>query len=146
MWGPAWLEIHWNSIWLRAWSHMTSHYTWGFVTTCTIWFWGCVGTAFGRFLLGSHDFVVTVLGSCVKGPSTIESVEVGTYHLHAGSKIRSPIVWITSTTWMPTWRHFSEVGGLGLVLEVGLGKKIRPDSQHKSCGFFWHEIANFHDI
>jgi hypothetical protein len=29
VWGPAWIEIHWNSIWLRAWSHMTSHYTWG---------------------------------------------------------------------------------------------------------------------
>ena len=33
VWGPAWIEIHWNSIWLRARSHMTSHYTWGFVTT-----------------------------------------------------------------------------------------------------------------
>ena len=29
----AWMEIHWNSIWLRALSHMTSHYTWGHVTT-----------------------------------------------------------------------------------------------------------------
>ena len=33
VWGPAWIEIHWNSIWLRAWSHMTSHYTWGSMTT-----------------------------------------------------------------------------------------------------------------
>ena len=33
VWGPAWIEIHWNSIWLRARSHMTSHYTWGPVTT-----------------------------------------------------------------------------------------------------------------
>ena len=31
--GPAWIESHWNSIWLRARSHMASHYTWGFVTT-----------------------------------------------------------------------------------------------------------------
>ena len=30
---PAWIKIHWNSIWLRAQSHMTSHYTWGSVTT-----------------------------------------------------------------------------------------------------------------
>ena len=29
VWGPAWIEIHWNIIWLRARSHMTSHYTWG---------------------------------------------------------------------------------------------------------------------
>jgi hypothetical protein len=33
VWGPAWIEIHWNSIWLRARSHMTSHYAWGFMTT-----------------------------------------------------------------------------------------------------------------
>ena len=33
VWGPARLEVHWNSIWLRAPSHMASHYTWGSVTT-----------------------------------------------------------------------------------------------------------------
>jgi hypothetical protein len=33
VWGPAWIEIHWSSIWLRSRSHMTSHYTWGSVTT-----------------------------------------------------------------------------------------------------------------
>ena len=33
VWGPTWIKIHWNSIWLRARSHMTSHYTWGSVTT-----------------------------------------------------------------------------------------------------------------
>ena len=27
--GPAWIEIHWKSVWLRDRSHMTSHYTWG---------------------------------------------------------------------------------------------------------------------
>ena len=33
VWGPAWIEIHWNKIWLRAWSHMAPHYTWASVTT-----------------------------------------------------------------------------------------------------------------
>jgi hypothetical protein len=33
MWGLAWIEIHWNSIWLRTRSHGTSHYTWGSMTT-----------------------------------------------------------------------------------------------------------------
>ena len=33
VWGYAWIEIHWNSIWLRTQSHMTSHYTWGSMTT-----------------------------------------------------------------------------------------------------------------
>ena len=32
VWGPTWTKIHWNSIWLRAQSHMTSHYTRGPVT------------------------------------------------------------------------------------------------------------------
>jgi hypothetical protein len=31
----------------------------------TWWFWRCIGTAFGHFLLGSHNFMVTALGSCV---------------------------------------------------------------------------------
>jgi hypothetical protein len=34
VWGPAWLEIHWNGNWLRVHSHLTSHYIWGFVTHC----------------------------------------------------------------------------------------------------------------
>ena len=33
VWGPTWIETRWNNIWLRAQSHMTSHYTWGSVTT-----------------------------------------------------------------------------------------------------------------
>ena len=33
VWGLAWIKINWNSMWLKAWSHVTSHYTWGFVTT-----------------------------------------------------------------------------------------------------------------
>ena len=33
VWGFAWLNIYWNSIWLRVQSRMTSHYTWVSVTT-----------------------------------------------------------------------------------------------------------------
>ena len=33
VWGPAWMKIHWISNWLRARSHMASHYTRGSVTT-----------------------------------------------------------------------------------------------------------------
>ena len=33
VWRPAWININSNNIWLRAWSHMASHDTWGFVTT-----------------------------------------------------------------------------------------------------------------
>ena len=41
--GPAWIKIHWISIWLRVRSHMTSHYRWGFVTTLHGF-----GSVFGR--------------------------------------------------------------------------------------------------
>ena len=34
----------------------------------TTWVWKCFETAFGHFLLGSHNFMVTALGSCVKWP------------------------------------------------------------------------------
>ena len=46
---------------------MTSHYAWGSMTHTT-WFWRCLGTAFGYFLLGSHNFMVTALGPCAKWP------------------------------------------------------------------------------
>ena len=52
VWGPAWIKIHWNSIWLKVRSHMASHYTWRSMTTYTTWFWRCIGTAFGHFSLG----------------------------------------------------------------------------------------------
>jgi hypothetical protein len=52
---------------------MTSLYTRGSVTTLLHDFGGCVGTmAFGHFLLGSHNFMVTALGSCVKWPSNAD--------------------------------------------------------------------------
>jgi hypothetical protein len=63
VWGPTWIEIHWNSIWLRAWSHMaSSHHNWGSTTTLHD-LGGGLRMAFGHFLLGSHNFMVTALGS-----------------------------------------------------------------------------------
>ena len=49
VWGPVWIEIHWNGIWLRAWSHMASHYTWGSVTTLHD-FGGVLGRPLNTFL------------------------------------------------------------------------------------------------
>ena len=66
VWGPTWIDIRWNSIWLRAW------YTWLHTTLEDLWpptwFWRYLGTAFEHFLLGSHNFMVTALDSCVKWP------------------------------------------------------------------------------
>ena len=62
----AWIKIHWNSIWLRTWSHMTSHDTWGSVTTLHD-FGGVLGRPLDT-LFWAHNFMVTALGSWVKRP------------------------------------------------------------------------------
>ena len=62
---------HWNGIWLRTRSHMTSHHTWGSVTPLHD-FGGCFRTAFGHFSFGlspSHGHgswrvCVVALGPC----------------------------------------------------------------------------------
>ena len=62
----AWIESHRNSIWLRAWSHMTSHYTKGPWPHYMI-----LDVVLGRPLdisLGSHNFMILALGLCVKCP------------------------------------------------------------------------------
>jgi hypothetical protein len=76
VWGPSWVEMHGNSIWLRARSHMTSQLHLG-VRDHMTWFWRCVGMAFGRFLLGPHNFMVVTLGSCVKWPLVWVEISCG---------------------------------------------------------------------
>ena len=48
VWEPTWIEIHWDSIWLRAQSRMASYYTWGSVTTLHD-FGGLLGRAWDTF-------------------------------------------------------------------------------------------------
>jgi hypothetical protein len=65
VWGPAWIEIHWNSVWLRAWSHVASHYNWGYVTTLHD-FGGVLGrpldTFFWAFIISWLRLLVCVWG------------------------------------------------------------------------------------
>ena len=68
-WGPAWIGIHWNSIWLKARSHMTSHYTWESMTTLHD-YGGVLGRPLDAFFWDSHNVMITALGSCVKWPLT----------------------------------------------------------------------------
>ena len=51
VWRPARIEIHWNSSWLRAPSHIASHLHLR-VRDHTTWCWRCVGTAFEHFSFG----------------------------------------------------------------------------------------------
>ena len=66
VWGPVRIDIHWNNIWLKAQSHMTSHSSWRSVIT--LHDFGVCWDGLWQFLLGSHNFMVTALGSCVKRP------------------------------------------------------------------------------
>jgi hypothetical protein len=73
VWELAWIEIYWNSI------SFEGPVTYDFALHLRIhdhisWFWKCLGTAFGQFLFGSHNFMITVLGSCVKWPE-VEKVQ-----------------------------------------------------------------------
>ena len=69
VWGPAWIEIHWNSIWLRARSHMTSHYTWGSVTTLHD-FGGVLGWPFNTFFWALTMSWSRLLALVWSGPNT----------------------------------------------------------------------------
>ena len=62
----AWIEVSWNSIWLRTRSQLTSHYTWGPVSHYMILevSWDGLWT----LILDPHNFMVTALGLCVKWP------------------------------------------------------------------------------
>jgi hypothetical protein len=61
--GLAWIDIHRNSSWLKT--PITHDFTMHLrVCDHTTRFWRCVGTAFGHFLFGSHNFMVTTLGTC----------------------------------------------------------------------------------
>jgi hypothetical protein len=64
---PTWIDIHWNSIWSRTRSHVTSHYTRGSVTTLHD-FGGVLGRTLDTFFWALTYFMVTALGSCVKWP------------------------------------------------------------------------------
>jgi hypothetical protein len=68
VWGPTWINSHWNGIWGWRPGHIWLHTT---LMVCdhTTQFWSCVGMARGHSLLGSHNFMVKALGSCVKWPS-----------------------------------------------------------------------------
>ena len=84
-WGPGWIETHWNNIRLRARSYMTSHDTWRSVTTLHD-FGHVLGRPLVTLFLGSHNFMVTALGSCVKWPSNTnehkDDLDINTSKFH----------------------------------------------------------------
>ena len=60
---PAWIEVRWSKIWLKIQSHMTSHYTWGPMTT--LHDFGSVLEQPLDISFGSYNSIVMALGLCV---------------------------------------------------------------------------------
>ena len=70
---PAWIEIHWNSIWLRVRSHVTSHYTWGSVTALH-GFGGDLGRPLDTFFWALTILWSRLLVHVWSGPKTPKTV------------------------------------------------------------------------
>ena len=68
VWGPAQIEIHWNSIWLRAWLHMASHYTWGSFVTTLRDFGGVLGRPLNTFFWALTISLSHLLARVCSGP------------------------------------------------------------------------------
>ena len=99
-WGPVWIKFHWNGIWLRAWSRMTSHYTWGSVTNTT-WLWRCVWDglwtlSFGLSQSYGHGFwLVCEVALCISW----EMLE----HYKSGNIGWDVVFWIS---WAPNYTKY----------------------------------------
>ena len=88
MWGPEWIEICWNSIWLRARSHMTSRYTQGSVTTLNH-FGGVLGRPLDIFLFWALTISWARLLACVwSGPKCIWWKWSNLMMLHVTKKVK----------------------------------------------------------
>ena len=81
VWRPAWIYIFIGIVFGWGPSHIWLHTTLE-GPNHTTWVWGCVGTAFGHFLLGSHNLMVTALGSCVKWPLISRKNQPFETHIH----------------------------------------------------------------
>ena len=83
------LLYFWNSIWLRARSHMTSYYTWGYVTTLHD-FGGVLGWPLDTFFWALTISRSRLLGSCV--------CEVALNNVMSSSPIHTILVYFPITT------------------------------------------------
>ena len=96
VWGPTWIKIHWSSIWLRAQSHMTSHYTWGSMTTLHD-FGGVSGrpldTFFGLSQLHGH-------GSWLVCEVTLSNLQIKLIYQRQGwRQFKVNVKWATFHPW-----------------------------------------------
>ena len=100
VWALCMSSTHWNNMWFKGRSHLTSQYPWGPVTTLHD-FGSVLGTAFGHFSFGLSQFrfAVTALGSCVKLPfRLVWGGRTSWYYVEGGT-------WELSL--LTTWAHTS---------------------------------------
>ena len=73
VWGPTCIKIHWNSIWLRACSHMTPHYTWVSMTAFHD-FGGVLGWPLNTFFWALTISWSRLLARVWSGPNLLQSM------------------------------------------------------------------------
>ena len=81
----------------HIWLHITLE-----VRDHTAWFWRCVETTFGHFLLGSQNFRITTLGSCVTWPWACEVEDEVEGIDKIGGEVYGGVEW---GMWRGFWRH-----------------------------------------
>ena len=133
VWGPAWIDIHCKSIWLRARSHMTSRYTWESVTTLH-GFGGVVGQPLDTFfwvLTISWSQLLAHVWSSPKGPWPMHFKHSHWWKRRSWSKFTSHYGWGTNkvrgckmdVSWDCLWTLILEVSWDGLrTLFLGMHK------------------------
>ena len=92
VWGPARIEIHGSSTWLRAQSHMTSHYIWGSVNTLQD-FGGVLGQPLDTFFWGLKISWSRLLARVSSGLHIHLQTLTYAYTSHPLSKSRASFLW-----------------------------------------------------
>ena len=141
------LEVGWDGLWTHdffwaltiSWSRLLAR-------TTLHDFGGVLGRPLDtRFLVGSHNFVVTALGSCVKWPSVSCDATSHLWRLQASmgcfwSHICSAVPWaISSSTRSTRWAHFTCVAGV-VAYKLPTEMSVRDATLLSEC----HPYGHFH--
>ena len=110
VWGPSWIEIPWNSIWLSARSHITSHYTWGSMTTQHD-FGGVLGRPLDNFFWALSISWSRLLARVWSGPCSILSCVRILMNRNSLKQHLAKVPVTLHTTLEDPWRHY-------IILEV----------------------------
>ena len=137
LWGPYMNRVHWNSIWLRARLHMTSHYTWGVVTTLhdleSVLGWP-LDTSFGLSQFHGHNYwlmgevVLMASSHGVPSPTHVSKSQL----LKPQETIKTSLIIINVGSWIFYVKIFARLGlrvGSSFLLDPSFNTSRKPHLQ-----------------